>query len=98
VARIVARAGLIDRGVVHRDAEGRPFLQDVDSELNALSPDLIEEGKEARLLGLQILFGVESPLDGEGTGVGHDVEVRPPPSTRPPSIRIEWAAATGMTW
>src|SRR5262249_5760175 len=80
--------------MVRGDAAGRPFLQEVDFEWNALLPDLLEQGTEALPFGFQVLFGVEPPFDGERAGVGHDVEVRSP-STRPPSIRIEWVAAAG---
>src|SRR5271167_1969812 len=67
--------------MIRRDTAGRSFLQDVDFELSPLLPDMLEHGKEARLFGLQILFGVEPPFDGETTGVGHDVEVRSPLDT-----------------
>src|SRR5262249_9225343 len=45
--------------MVRRDAAGRPFLQDVDCERNPVLPDLLEQGKEALLLRMQVLLGVE---------------------------------------
>ena len=67
--------------MVRRDTAGRSFLEDVDFEWNPLLPELLEKGKEASLLGLQIFFRIEPPFDGEGAGVGHDVEVRSPLDT-----------------
>src|SRR5206468_6821775 len=52
------------------------FLNNINVELNSLLPNMIEEAEESSFFGIQILLGAKTPFDGEGTGVGHDVEAR----------------------